>query len=153
MDSKTTHPPAPAAVDQPVQSQGAVTATLVRFSPTGEPILRLSGASGLQVLAARSCVRLTNEHLGRHVLVLFEDGRPDVPIVIGVLQPSAPSPEWAAEVDGARVTLSAKEEIVLRCGQASITLTKAGKILIRGAYLSNHSSGVNRIKGATVEIN
>jgi len=49
--------------------------------------------------------------------------------------------------------LKAKQEIVLECGRASITLTSAGKVLIRGAYLSSRSSGVHRIKGASVEIN
>jgi hypothetical protein len=57
------------------------------------------------------------------------------------------------KIDGRRVTFEAKEEIVLRCGKASITLTRAGKVLIRGAYLLNRSSGVNRIKGGSVQIN
>ena len=56
-------------------------------------------------------------------------------------------------IDGKRVTFDAKEQIVLRCGKSSITLTRAGKILIRGAYLLNRSSGVNRIKGGSVQIN
>ena len=41
----------------------------------------------------------------------------------------------------------------MRCGEASITLTRAGKVLIRGAYVLSRSSGANRIKGAAVEIN
>jgi hypothetical protein len=49
--------------------------------------------------------------------------------------------------------LTGDKEIVLRCGKASITLTRAGKIIIRGAYLLNRSSGVNKIKGASVQIN
>ena len=44
-------------------------------------------------------------------------------------------------------------EIVLRCGEASITLTRAGKVLIRGTYILTRSSGANRVKGAAVEIN
>jgi hypothetical protein len=40
-------------------------------------------------------------------------------------------------VDGKRVTFDAKEEIVMRWGKASITLTRAGKVLIRGAYFLN----------------
>ena len=53
-------------------------------------------------------------------------------------------------VDGRKIAFIAKEEIVLRCGKSSITLTKAGKVIIRGAYLLNRSSGVNRIKGGSV---
>lgn len=56
-------------------------------------------------------------------------------------------------VDGKRVTIQGAEEVTLKCGKASITLTKAGKILIRGTYLSNRSSGVNRILGGSVQIN
>ncbi|NNK98434.1 MAG: hypothetical protein HKO88_05245, partial [Xanthomonadales bacterium] len=57
------------------------------------------------------------------------------------------------KVDGETVTLSADKEIVLRCGKSSITLTRAGKVIIKGAYLTNHSTGVNRIKGGSVQIN
>jgi len=56
-------------------------------------------------------------------------------------------------VDGKRVVIEGREEIVFKCGEASITLTKAGKILIRGKYLLNRSSGVNRIMGGSVQVN
>jgi hypothetical protein len=42
---------------------------------------------------------------------------------------------------------------VLRCGKASITLTKAGKVLVQGTYVSHRSSGVIRIKGGAVQLN
>ena len=64
-----------------------------------------------------------------------------------------PSKTEDAFLDGKRVVLEGKEEIVLKCGEASITLTKAGKILIRGKYLLNRSSGVNRIMGGSVQVN
>jgi hypothetical protein len=56
-------------------------------------------------------------------------------------------------VDGKKVILEGQEEVVLTCGEASITLTKAGKILIRGKYLLSRSSGVNRILGGSVQVN
>lgn len=56
-------------------------------------------------------------------------------------------------VDGKKVVIEAKDEIVLKCGDASITLTKAGKIMIRGKYLLNRSTGVNRILGGSVQVN
>ncbi len=49
--------------------------------------------------------------------------------------------------------VNAKEQLVLRCGKASITLTRAGKILIKGSYVLSRSSGVNRIKGGSVQLN
>lgn len=57
------------------------------------------------------------------------------------------------KVDGKRVLLEGHEEVVLKCGDSSITLTKAGKIIIRGKYLLSRSSGVNRILGGSVQVN
>jgi hypothetical protein len=57
------------------------------------------------------------------------------------------------KVDGERLVFTGEKEIVLRCGEASITLTRAGKILLRGAYIVSRSTGVNRIKGGVVHIN
>ena len=52
-----------------------------------------------------------------------------------------------------RLELTAEREIVLRCGEASLTLTRAGKIILRGTYVLSRSSGVNKIKGGSVQIN
>ena len=99
------------------------------------------------------------------VLLVFEDDDPKLPIIIDTICNSiheVPEKEPVAFqvdetenvfIDGKRVTFDAKEQIVLRCGKASITLTRAGKVLIRGAYLLHRSSGVNRIKGGSVQIN
>ena len=57
------------------------------------------------------------------------------------------------QIDGDRLTLSAEREIVLKCGKSSITLTRAGKVILKGAYVSTHSTGVNRLKGGSVQIN
>ena len=62
-------------------------------------------------------------------------------------------PTETLRVDGKRVVIEGHEEITLSCGEASITLTKAGKILIRGTYLQSRSSGVNRILGGSVQVN
>ena len=58
-----------------------------------------------------------------------------------------------ADVDGRRVRIIAKDEIVLECGQASVTLRRNGRIIIRGTYVETHSEGTNRIKGGQVRIN
>lgn len=58
-----------------------------------------------------------------------------------------------ATVDGQRVLLEGRDEVVLRCGEASITLRRNGKVIIRGAYVETHAAGVNRIKGGAVRIN
>jgi hypothetical protein len=55
--------------------------------------------------------------------------------------------------DGENLVIPAVAELVILCGEASITLTRAGKVLIRGAYVLTRSSGANCVKGAVVEIN
>lgn len=56
-------------------------------------------------------------------------------------------------VDGRRVEIEAADEIVLRCGQASIVMRRNGRVVIRGTYVETRSRGVNRVKGGSVEIN
>ena len=58
-----------------------------------------------------------------------------------------------ADIDGRRVRIVAQDEIVLECGQASITLRRNGRIIVRGTYVETHSDGTNRIKGGQVRIN
>lgn len=70
-----------------------------------------------------------------------------------VIAPKSSAPLETIHVDGKRVVIEGQEEIVLSCGESSITLTKAGKILIRGKYLVSRSSGVNRILGGSVQVN
>ena len=138
---------------------GVVIGMLVGFSDERNPLVVYPGNPSEKAISARTTSVLTEAHVGKEVALLFEGGDPLSPIIIGPIQhPSsliapANSQPWSADVDGERVVLSAKSEIVLKCGKASITLTKAGKVLIRGAYLLNRSSGVNRIKGGSVQIN
>ena len=97
------------------------------------------------------------------VILAFEENNPGQPVIVDLICDSvrdAPVPLLVnrnkvddVHIDGQRVIFDAKKEIVLRCGKSSITLTRAGKVLIRGAYLLNRSSGVNRIKGGSVQIN
>jgi hypothetical protein len=99
------------------------------------------------------------------ILIAFENNDPKLPIIVDMISslidniadvdnvPIEIEKPDDIFVDGKRVTFDAKEEIVLRCGKASVTLTKAGKVIIRGTYLLNRSSGVNKIKGGSVQIN
>lgn len=137
--------------------QGAVIGELLALSVEGAlPLVRFPGQSAAVV--ARSSVDLHAAHVGRSVVLLFEGGDPASPVVIGVVRSEGwPLAEQAAQVevdaDGRRMVISARDQLVLRCGQASITLTKAGKVLIEGSYLSSRSTGVNRIKGGSVQLN
>jgi len=117
----------------------------------------LSGADGEALLRP--------ENRGLEVLLLFEDGDPALPIVVGRLDAPAegvlsllrerPEPKRRREavVDGDRVTIVADKEIVLKCGEGSITIRKDGKIVVQGTHLLSRSKGPHRIKGARVDIN
>ena len=134
-------------------------------------------------LAARSVVALDAAALGQAlaqrqlVVLLFENGDARLPIIVGLVPsdpgaallgtllastslpaplpaPASPSARPVeARLDGKRVVLEGKEEVVLKCGEASITLRRDGKLLLRGAYVETHAKGVNRIKGGSVKIN
>ena len=123
------------------------------------PLVRYSGSDIERTIRARSIVDLNGPHIGAQVLLIFEGGKAELPIVIGVLRQPRSWPEATApsavqvDADGERLVVSAADQLVLRCGKSSITLTKAGKVLIEGSYLLSRSTGVNRIKGGSVQLN
>ena len=115
-----------------------------RGNPAGRPVPALTTA------------KLPGDAADRTAVIIFAEGDAARPVVVGLIESpatSAPPPAIEAKLDGERVMLQAAHEIVLSCGAATITLTRAGKGIIRGAYISSRSSGVHRIKGAAVEIN
>jgi hypothetical protein len=126
------------------------------FDADGRPLVDYPGNAAAAPLPALTTALYGADAIGRQVALLFAEGDGTRPVIVGLVRPPGePAPGGArlAELDGERLVLSAKQEIVLQCGRASITLTRAGKVLIRGSYLSSRSSGVHRIKGASVDIN
>jgi len=154
---------------------------LVRFDEAGTPLVDWPGNPQENPVPALSTAAYVAADVGRTAALLFAAGDPARPLIVGLVREpmdaviqateqgeraeaeiladealadeEEPDRPFEARVDGERVVISAEEEIVLQCGNASITLTRAGKILLRGAYLLSRSSGVNRIKGGSVQIN
>ena len=135
---------------------------LVALAPEGTPQVDFPGNPEDAPLAALSAAAIGPDAVGQEVALLFADGDPRRPFVVGLLREPAPAEAevvtgpgkpTVARVDGEQVVIAADKEIVLKCGRASITLTRAGKVLIRGAYLLSRSSGVNRVTGGSVQIN
>lgn len=139
---------------------GLVVGDLVGIKDEGRtPLVLYPGQPGATALVARTIIDLCGPHIGHSVVLMFEGADPAKPIVMGILRdgkewPLAEQPSHVeVDADGERLIVSAKQQVVLRCGEASITLTKAGKVLIKGTYVLTRSSGVNRIKGGSVQIN
>ncbi|WP_244827399.1 DUF6484 domain-containing protein [Caballeronia sp. TF1N1] len=107
---------------------------------------------------ASTMADLRGEHIGRRVAALFEGGDPAKAVVIGVMRDAATHVKAAGErvevsADGEQFVLRARSRLVLRCGDASITLTRDGKIVVQGECVVHRARGAVRIKGAVVEIN
>jgi hypothetical protein len=139
---------------------GAVVGELVALADEGcTPLVVYPGQPGTAALRARSVVDLHGPHIGRPVVLMFERGDATRPLVMGVVRqpgvwplPALPG-QVEVDVDGERMLVTAKDQLVLRCGAASITLTRAGKVLIAGSYVLSRSSGLNQIDGASVHLN
>lgn len=135
---------------------------MVGLDEKGVPLVDYFGNPTQQSVPALTTLPLSQEHLGREVALLFAEGDLKKPVIVGLIHPivekafaAEEQTNWSLEahLDGQRVILSAQREIVLQCGKASITLTRAGKIIIRGVHILSRASGLNRVKGAAVEIN
>jgi len=139
---------------------GIILGELIAITDDGAaPLVMYPGQPGSAALRAQTLVDLHGAHVNRRVALMFEAGDSARPIVIGVLREGAGwplaerPPQVEVHADGERLVVSAREQLVLKCGKASITLTRAGKVLIEGSYLSSRSTGVNRIKGGSVQLN
>jgi len=162
----------------PVVAPGEIViGVLAGIDPEGRPLVVFGGSASTQPLVALSTVGVGHDDVGRQVALLFAHGDARQPVIMGLIHSPlhemlanfadaasgrVPAPADTgthaanavdATIDGQRVVIEAKEEIVLKCGEASITLTRAGKILIRGQYLQSRAAGLNRILGGSVQIN
>ena len=63
------------------------------------------------------------------------------------------TPRKIALVDGKRVLIEGRDEIVLRCCKATLTLRRDGQILLKGVNIRTEAEEVQRIKGGKVQIN
>lgn len=136
---------------------------LVALDQENRPLVDYPGLRSSEPVLALCTSALSREHLGGDVLLTLHPTSGQPIVIDAILDRFAESQsaareeeieeEITVERDGRRLTLTAEHEIVLRCGEASITLTREGRILTRGTNLVSRASGVHRIKGGTVQIN
>lgn len=144
-------------------------------------VVGLDAVGGLQVdfagnrlgpLTARTSLSLDEEQLRRAIrerqsaVLLFENGDPALPIVIGLLHASSETPLLDAvleqslaglprhvQVDGQQVLIEGREQLVLKCGKATLTLRSDGMVVLRGVNIRTEADEVQRIRGGKVQIN
>jgi hypothetical protein len=139
--------------------------TLGRLKKSDKPGEILVEVRGYEAKPARVTAGISRKKLldnageGREVLVVFVDGNPDEPVIVAMMEnvleemvfmESSPA---GVRIDDERVEIRADKEIVLCCGEGSITLKKDGRIVVKGKELLSRATGVNKIKGAHVELN
>ncbi len=146
----------------PSVPQGATLGWIVRVDEDGIWVDTEDNPSGpllsLNVVAI-SRAELDAAVSDRREAVLLFVAATGQPVLLGLRQPrptleaELPTEDLAATLDGKRLHLEGQDEVVLRCGKASITMRRNGRIVIRGVQVESRATGRNRIKGGAVLIN
>jgi hypothetical protein len=142
------------AVNTPPASSLLVGEILDNSSPDfpGRVLVRWRALDGALSERWLSTVRGLALERGDHVLLHRPGNWPEW-LVIHAIQDRTDEKSLNVMVDDKRIEIEGQDEVVLRCGKASITLRRNGRVVIRGTYVESRSSGTNRIKGGSVLIN
>jgi len=152
-------------------SSGLLIGRIITLQENGNPLVAFDAETKNKPIEAFTVVPLVSSSVGKDVAISFAQNQGGMPIVMGVIRrmldevlDDAPkeSDQKALNagivkpeviVDGNKLELSAPEEVTIRCGEASITLNKSGKILIKGEHMLNRISGAYKVKSGSIELN
>ncbi|MFT3782346.1 MAG: hypothetical protein QM790_10050 [Nibricoccus sp.] len=120
----------------------------------GEPVACKFGNADEESLPCDLLDNGTGQHLlltvGDQVLVWQPTAAGERGIILGrICSPT----EKSEKENRAQVVVEAGQELVLKCGKASIELSKDGTISIKGTDVISRARRVNRIKGSSVTLN
>ena len=132
-------------------------ATVAAVTPDGRVRVRAAGAAGepeCDVLATPGEAAPAYA-AGDEVLAALPARSGERGVVLGRVGPQAAPARAAGEtrLRDRRVVVEAGEELTLQCGEASIRITRDGKVVVRGEHVLTRARGTNRIKGGSVAIN
>ena len=162
-------------------AQGLLIGKIIALSENGNPLIAFDEQTKGLPVEALTTVAIDASSIGKDVAISFAQNQGGMPIVMGVIrrllddvitqqqpgqvvEPSVnPEVDLSSAidstnkpeiiVDGNKIELSAPEEITLRCGKASITLNKNGKILLKGEHVLNRMAGAFKVKSGSVHLN
>lgn len=133
--------------------EGVVIGQFLGFDDDG-PLVVFPGNPQQTALPARSLADLTSDMIGSEVALLFQEGDPARPLVVGrIVEPTRKTATPRVVRDGGCVRITGEERIELRCGKATIIMEKDGRITIRGTYVTSQASAANRIRGGSIDLN
>ena len=142
------------------QQNGLHTGYIAEIDDQGYPLVMIDGQ---QVTAIKAQFLCPPEQLtpNAQCALMYQEGLQNMPVIMGVFQ----NPIIALSGDGLTQTpasngdkqthkkIEANQSIMISCGKASIALSQDGRVEIRGTSVVQHSTGLNRIRGASVKIN
>lgn len=118
------------------------------------PLVVFPGNKKEEAIPARSVIALDESVIGKQVALLYEDGDPARPLIIGKIMDFGEQEDLPVVVnDGEYTVIRAKSRIELRCGKASIIMDRNGHITVRGTRVVSHASEANRIRGGSIALN
>jgi len=107
-----------------------------------------------RIHVSHTLIPVSPEDDNSSVLVMFDNGDVTKPIIVGKIETIGAGVGDQNSVNiPEKLIFSAGKEIVLQSGKSSITLTKSGKVLIKGKYILSRSEGVNKIRGGSIQLN
>ncbi|MER8947225.1 DUF6484 domain-containing protein [Mesorhizobium sp. M0959] len=118
------------------------------------PLVVFPGNPEKTALPARSLCELSSDMIGCEVALLFQEGDPRKPLIVGrIVEPDRAKMALPVIRDEQRVQVTAADRLELRCGKATILMEADGRITIRGAQITSHASGAQRIRGGSINLN
>ena len=129
--------------------QGVVIGTLAQLDNKGYPYVNFVTDQKFQEIRAKSIISISKEDCNRELVLQFELGNAQKPVIMGFL--SKTDQEKKVEFHK-QVFIEASEEVVLRCGDASITL-RNNRVIIRGKDIVSRARRANKIRGGSVQLN
>jgi len=152
-EKKSDHEPLKPYIDsalqmengKPVHIEMPILGVLTGFNLAGQPLVSHE-YSEYDDMIAMSTTKLELDDINKKVTLVFIKGDVKQPMILGVVQ------DQVLEINTPK-TIECAEGILLKCGDAKISLDKDGHLLIQGVTVSTQAYGTNRVKGSAVKIN
>ncbi|RWO33499.1 MAG: hypothetical protein EOS10_07345 [Mesorhizobium sp.] len=134
--------------------EGVVIGIFLGLGEEDAPLVVFPGNPEEAALPARSLCDLSSDMIGSEVALLFQQGDPRKPLIVGrIVKPIRSAPPAHVVRDGDHVRITANDRLELRCGKATIIMESDGRITIRGGHIISHASGAQRIRGGSINLN